>query len=155
MLMLGFWVLGFPAPVFLGILTGILGQIPYVGPLMGCLIALLVSGTDFPGNVSMAYNVLVLFALIRLLDDFILIPSVVGKSLNLHPLLSILMLFAGGVISGISGLMLALPMLGVVMLLGETLEIIFTDKRLLARHAFAVKLRNLAARRDLDPYLPQ
>ena len=149
MLTAGFWLLGFPAPIFLGIVTGILGQVPYVGPLVGLIIALLVSGTDFPGNVSMAYSVVVLFLLIRLLDDFVFIPSVVGKSLNLHPLLSILMLFAGGAIAGIAGLMLALPLLGVVLLLGQTLEILLTDPRLRARHAYARQLRDIAARRDL------
>ncbi|MFM9913416.1 MAG: AI-2E family transporter [Methylophilaceae bacterium] len=149
MLIVGFWALGFPAPIFLGIVAGILSQVPYLGPLIGFVLALLVSGTDFPGNVNMAYNVAVLFVVIRLLDDFVFIPSVVGKSLNLHPLLSILMLFVGGTIAGIAGLMLALPMLGIVMLLGETLEIIFTDKRLMARHAYAVQLRELAAKRDL------
>ncbi|MCE9632721.1 MAG: AI-2E family transporter [Methylophilales bacterium] len=149
MLILGFWLLDFPAPIFLGIVVGILGQVPYVGPLIGCILALLVSGTDFPGDVSTAYNVVILFLVIRLLDDFLLIPSVVGKSLNLHPLLSILMLFVGGTIAGIAGLMLVLPILGIVMLLGETLEIILTDKRLMARHAYAVQLRELAAKRDL------
>jgi predicted PurR-regulated permease PerM len=154
MLIVGFWVLGFPAPIFLGIVTGILGQIPYLGPLLGLIISLLVSGTDFPGDISMAYNVTVLFLLIRVLDDFVFIPAVVGKSLHLHPLLSILMLFAGGVIAGISGLMLALPILGIVLLLGQTLEIVFTDRRLLARHAYAKQLRDTAANVDLKPYQP-
>lgn len=149
MLILGFWMLGFPAPIFLGIVAGILSQVPYVGPLMGLVLALLVSGTDFSGDVGMAYNVAILFGVIRLLDDFVFIPAVVGKSLNLHPLLSILMLFAGGTIAGVAGLMLTLPILGIVMLLGETLEIIFTDRRLMARHAYATELRELAAKRDL------
>jgi predicted PurR-regulated permease PerM len=149
MLIVGFWALGFPSPIFLGIVAGILSQVPYLGPLIAFVLALLVSGTDFPGNVNMAYNVAILFGVIRLLDDFVLIPSVVGKSLNLHPLLSILMLFVGGSIAGIAGLILVLPILGIVMLLGETLEIILTDRRLLARHAYAVKLRELTAKRDL------
>ncbi len=149
MLIASFWMLGFPAPIFLGVAAGILSQVPYVGPLIGLVLALLVSGTDFPGDVGMAYNVAILFGAIRLLDDFVFIPAVVGKSLNLHPLLSILMLFVGGTIAGVSGLMLTLPILGIVMLLGETLEIILTDRRLMARHAYAVQLRKLAAKRDL------
>jgi predicted PurR-regulated permease PerM len=116
---------------------------------MGCLVSLLVVGTDFPDKVSMAYSVIALFVIIRLLDDFVFIPTVVGKSLRLHPLLSILMLFVGGTIAGIAGLMLALPMLGIIMLLGETMEIILTDQRLRARHAFALQLRKQSAESDL------
>jgi predicted PurR-regulated permease PerM len=149
MLTLGLWVLGMPSALMLGILVGLISQIPYVGPIIGCLISLLVVGTDFADKTSMAYEVMTLFVVIRLLDDFVFIPTVVGKSLRLHPLLSILMLFVGGTIAGISGLMLALPMLGIIMLLGETLEIIFTDQRLRARHAFALKLRKQSAESDL------
>lgn len=154
MLTLGLWMLGIPSPLLLAIMAGLLGQIPYLGPMLGGLMVLLVTGTDFPGNTSMAYGVILLFAAIRLLDDLVFIPVIVGKSLRLHPLLSLLMLFIGGAIADVAGLMLALPILGIVMLLGETLEFILTDPRLRARHAFAVKLRNHAARRDLDTYPP-
>jgi predicted PurR-regulated permease PerM len=73
----------------------------------------------------------------------------VGKSLRLHPLLSLLMLLVGGAIAGIAGLMLVLPVMGVTLLLGETLELILTDIRLRARHAFSVFLRKRAAEVDL------
>ncbi|HEY8085429.1 MAG TPA: AI-2E family transporter [Methylophilaceae bacterium] len=150
MLTVGLFILGIHSgALMLGILVGLISQIPYVGPLIGCLVSLLVVGTDFPNALSMAYGVIILFVCIRLLDDFLFIPTVVGKSLRLHPLLSILMLFIGGTIAGISGLMLALPMLGIIMLLGETLEIIFTDQRLRARHLFALKLRKQSAESDL------
>lgn len=151
MLTVGLLILGIHSALMLGIMVGLISQIPYVGPLIGCLVSLLVVGTDFPNALPMAYGVIILFVCIRLLDDFVFIPTIVGKSLRLHPLLSILMLFVGGTIAGISGLMLALPMLGIFMLLGETLEIIFTDQRLRARHAFALKLRKRAAASDLKP----
>jgi predicted PurR-regulated permease PerM len=155
MLFIGLWALGIPSPLLLATIAGIIGQIPYLGPLLGGLMILLIAGTDFPGDVSIAYGVILLFAAIRLLDDFVFMPAVVGKSLRLHPLLSVLMLFIGGAIADVAGLMLALPILGIVMLLGETLEFILTDPRLRARHAFALKLREHAARSDLDPYQPQ
>ncbi len=151
MITVGLWILGIHSALMLGVLVGLISQIPYVGPLAGCMVSLLVVGTDFPNTLSMAYGVIILFVCIRLLDDFVFIPTIVGKSLHLHPLLSILMLFVGGTIAGISGLMLALPMLGIIMLLGETLEIIFTDQRLRARHAFALKLRKQSAASDLTP----
>jgi predicted PurR-regulated permease PerM len=149
MLTIGFAVIGLSSPVMLGVSTALIGQVPYVGPLLGCLAAILVTGTDFPGHISLAYGVMGLFLLVRLLDDLVFIPAIVGKSLRLHPLLSLLMLLVGGAIAGIAGLMLVLPVMGVTLLLGETLELILTDIRLRARHAFSVFLRKRAAEVDL------
>ena len=56
-----------------------------------------------------------------------------GKSLNIHPLLTVLMIFVGGAVAGVPGLMLVLPVLGVVMGLGETSGQLLTDPRLRAR----------------------
>ncbi len=151
LLSVGFWLIGLSSPLMLGGVAAILGQIPYIGPLIGCLAAILVTGTDFPGQVGLAYGVLGLFLLVRLLDDLVFIPVIVGKSLRLHPLLSLLMLLVGGAIAGIAGLMLVLPVMGMALLLGETLELIFTDPRLRARHAFSVTLRKRAAEADLIP----
>ena len=149
LLWLGFSCLGMPSPILLGSMAGILGQIPYIGPLLGCFAALLVAGTNFPSDITLAYEIIGLFVCIRLLDDVVFIPNVIGKSLSIHPLLSILMLFIGGSIAGVAGLMLVLPMLGIVMLLGETFEIVLTDPRLRARHRYAARLRTIATTSDL------
>lgn len=150
LLWLGFSWLGMPSPILLGSTVAILGQIPYLGPLLGCITALLVAGTSSPGNIALAYGIIGLFIVMRILDDVVFIPHIIGKSLSIHPLLSLLMLFIGGSIAGVAGLMLVLPMLGIVMLLGETFEIVLTDARLLARHAYAAQLRATAARSDLN-----
>jgi len=55
---------------------------------------------------------------VRLLDDFVFLPATVGKSLKLHPLVSVLMLFVGGAVAGVPGLALVLPLLGVAMVVG-------------------------------------
>ena len=59
------------------------------------------------------------------------------------------MIFVGGAVAGVAGLMLVLPLLGVVMVLGETIGDIVTDPRLRARHAFAKRLRHRQATQDL------
>ncbi|MGE5490345.1 MAG: AI-2E family transporter, partial [Actinomycetota bacterium] len=70
-------------------------------------------------------------------------------SLKMHPLLTVLMIFAGGAVAGVPGLMLVLPVLGVMMVLGETAGMVVTDPRLRARHAYAQRLRRRAVTRDL------
>ena len=73
----------------------------------------------------------------------------IGRSLNLHPLLTVVMIFVGGAVAGVAGLMLVLPLLGIVMVLGETIGEIVTDPRLRARHEFARNLRHQQVTSDL------
>lgn len=149
-LALGLWGLGISAPLLLGLATAVLAWVPYVGSILGCALVVLVAATDFPGNPGMAYGAIALFVVVRLLDDFFFMPMTVGRSLHLHPLLTVLMIFVGGAVAGVSGLMLVLPLLGVVMVLGETVGQVVTDPRLRARHAHAMRLRHEAVTGDLQ-----
>ncbi len=145
----GLWLLGIPGPLMLGLICAVLAWVPYVGSILGGLLVVLVAATDFPADPSMAYWAIALFVLVRLLDDFLYMPMTIGKSLELHPLITVLMIFAGGAVAGISGLMLVLPVLGVVMVIGETIGIIVSDPRLMARHHHARELRQRQASADL------
>lgn len=145
----GLWVLGLPHPILIGTIAALLGVIPYLGPLLGCALALMIAATDLPGEPSLIYWIMGLFALVRLLEDFLFMPLIVGKSLHIHPLVAILMFIVGETIAGVAGLMLVIPILGIVMVLGETLETIWGDFRLHARHAHARRLRWQRATSDL------
>ena len=148
-LVFGLWLLGAPSPLTLGLIAAVLGWIPYIGPIIGCVLAVMVAATDFPGEISLVYAVIALFGVLRILDDFIFVPFVIGKNMSIHPLLTLLMFFVGEAIAGVAGLMLVIPILGIVMVMGETLEIIFRDARLRARHLYARQLQKRAANRDL------
>jgi predicted PurR-regulated permease PerM len=73
----------------------------------------------------------------------------VGRSLHLHPLVSVLMLFVGGAVAGVPGLALVLPLLGVATVVGTALSEIVTDRRLRARHHQALRLQAAQAAADL------
>jgi len=75
-----------------------------------------------------------------LLDDFVFMPLTIGRKLHIHPLLSVLMFFLGATVAGATGLVLALPVLGVVMVIGEAVSQIVTDRRLTARYKAARQL---------------
>ncbi len=145
----GLWLLGFPGALALGLICAVLAWVPYVGSILGGLLVVLVAATDFPAAPQMAWWAVGLFVVARLLDDFVYMPLTVGKSLHMHPLVTVLMIFVGGAVAGISGLMLVLPVLGVVMVCGETVGKIVTDPRLMARHRHAVALRRKQASADL------
>lgn len=145
----GLWLLGFPGALALGFICAVLAWIPYVGSILGGLLVVLVAATDFPDAPRMAYWAVALFIVARLLDDFVYMPLTVGRSLHMHPLVTVLMIFAGGAVAGISGLMLVLPVLGVVMVSGDTIGRVVTDARLMARHRHARILRRRQASADL------
>ena len=149
-LSIGLKVIGFDHVLLLSVLTAVFAWIPYLGSLLGCFLVVLVAATDFPTQPWMAYGVLVLFIFVRMLDEFIYMPLTLGKSLRMHPVVSVVMLLVGGAIGGVSGLFLVIPILGMAMVVGEVLGEILTDRRLLARHRYALELRSIAAREGLS-----
>jgi predicted PurR-regulated permease PerM len=145
----GLWLIGIDGALLLGLAAAVLAWIPFVGSVVGCLLVVLVVATDFPGQPGVAYAAIGLFVAVRLLDDFVFMPVTIGKSLNMHPLVTVLMIFVGGAVAGVPGLMLVLPVLGVIMVLGETAGQLLTDPRLRARHAHAKALEQRRVTRDL------
>lgn len=145
----GLALIGVSGPILLGVVTAVLAWIPYVGSIVGCLLVVLVAATDFPGQPAMAYAAIGLFVIVRLLDDFLFMPLTIGRSLKMHPLLTVVMIFVGGAVAGIAGLMLVLPLLGIVMVLGESIGEVVTDPRLRARHEHAQELRRRQVTADL------
>nr|WP_315401479.1 AI-2E family transporter [uncultured Duganella sp.] len=148
-LALGLWAIGVSSPLVLGLIAAVLAWVPYVGSILGCVLVVMVASTDAPGDPSVAYLAIGVFILVRLLDDFVFMPLTLGRSLHIHPLITVLMIFIGGYVAGVAGLMLVLPLLGVVMVVGETLGRLITDPRLRARHRNAIHLRDKQASADL------
>jgi predicted PurR-regulated permease PerM len=146
----GLWAVGVSSPLILGLIAAVLAWVPFVGSIAGCLLVVMVASTDAPGDPLVAYSAIGIFMMVRALDDFVFMPLTLGRSLHIHPLISVLMIFIGGEIAGIAGLMLVLPLLGVVMVVGETLGRLITNPRLRARHRNAIALRTRQASVDLN-----
>jgi len=157
----GLFALGVSPALLLGLTAAVLSWIPYLGSVIGCIVVVLVAATDFPDRPSIAYACLALFLCVRLLDDFVFLPLTIGRKLHIHPLLSVLMFFLGATVAGGTGLVLALPVLGVVTVVSETVAQIVMDRRLRARYrtARAFATAGDASRynepRPPDPNLPR
>ena len=149
-LALGLWTIGVSSPLLLGLFCAVLAWVPFVGSVVGCALVVIVASTDAPSNPFIAYGAIGVFVLVRLLDDFVFMPLTLGRSIRVHPLVTVLMIFIGGALAGVVGLMLVLPLLGVVMVVGETLGRLVTNPRLRARHRYARTLRTRQASIDLD-----
>jgi predicted PurR-regulated permease PerM len=145
----GLWILGLKAPFLLAIVAAVMAWLPYLGSIGGGLLVALVAAHDFPNSPWLPYEVVGLFIGVRLLDDFVFMPLTVGRSLHMHPLVTVLMILLGGAVAGISGLLLVMPVLGVVMVAGQIIGELITDQRILARHRHARQLSQRRARIDL------
>ena len=148
---LGLWAIGVPGAPALGLLAAVLAWVPFVGPIIAGIIVVLVTATDLPHDPDIVYAVIVLLVCVRLLDDFVFMPLTVGRSLRMHPLPTVLLIFIGGAVAGITGLILALPLAAVVMVVAGTIGGILDNPRLRARHAFAKRLRTQRVTVDLTP----
>jgi predicted PurR-regulated permease PerM len=137
---LGLSALGMHNALWLGLGAAVLAWIPYLGSLVGGIMVVLIAATDFPEKLWLPYACLGLFVGVRLLDDFVFMPLTVGRKLHVHPLLSVLMLFLGAAVAGATGLVLVLPLFGVVAVVGETVSQVVTDPRLKARYKAARQL---------------
>jgi predicted PurR-regulated permease PerM len=146
---LGLAVLGIPGALGLALLAAVLSWIPIVGSIIGCIIVVLVTVADGAATPGLVYAAIALFLLVRLLDDFVFMPLTVGRSLQMHPLVSVLLLFIGGAVAGVLGLIIVLPLAGVVMIVVDCVARILLDRRLMARYAFARRLRSMSANADL------
>ena len=146
---LGLWVIGIPNALMLGAVTAVLSWVPVIGPFIGAILVVLVTATDFPNQPELVYAAIALLVSMRLLDDFVFMPLTVGRSLRMHPLPTVLLIFIGGAVAGVPGLILALPLAGLVMVIVGTIGGILDDPRLRARHAFAKRLRAQRITADL------
>ncbi len=148
-LALGLWMIGVSGALVLGIVAALLAWIPVVGPAVAGVIVALVAAAEFPNDPWVVYAAVGVFLLARLVDAFVTMPLTVGRSIRMHPLPSVLMLFIGGAVAGIPGLVLALPLAGVVSAVVGTIGGIIDDPRLHARHAYAKRLEAQRMNADL------
>jgi len=146
---IGLFVIGLPNAFALGLMAAILAWVPFVGSVIGCVIVVLVAATDFPSEPWVVYASVALFLFVRLLDDFVFMPLTVGRSLHMHPLPTVVLIFVGGAVAGITGLILVLPLAGVTMVIAGTIGGIVNDPRLRARNTFANALRARRITADL------
>jgi predicted PurR-regulated permease PerM len=106
-------ILGVPYSVLLGVLTGLLETIPFVGPITAGAIACLVAlGHPNPfGWSQLVYVsvVAIMYTILRHAEDYLVIPTVIGRAVRLHPAIVIFSLLTGGAVFGLLGIILAVP----------------------------------------------
>ncbi|WP_133441046.1 AI-2E family transporter [Chryseobacterium salivictor] len=112
-------VLGVKYAILLGVLTGLLNVIPYIGILFSCLIACVIS---FATGGTHILFVLIGYVVIHLIDGNITLPLVVGSKVKINPLFTFIGLLIGEELWGISGMFLSIPFLAILKIIFERVE---------------------------------
>jgi predicted PurR-regulated permease PerM len=109
---IGLAIVGVRPAILFGIITGFLNTIPYVGVLISnitfTLIALL---TKSP---TTAVIVFCMYVVVQFIDNNIVVPRIVGAQVQINALATILVVLVGGELCGVAGMVLGIPMLGIL-----------------------------------------
>lgn len=111
---IGLSIIGLDFAFLIGFTAGIANVIPYVGPLIGCVPAIIV-GVLSPNPIMAVWAVLLLLA-VQQLDGAVISPKIVGDSMGLHPIFVIMAIIIGGTLAGILGMLLSVPIAGIIKL---------------------------------------
>jgi putative permease len=107
------WFLGVKYFLLIGTFAGLANLVPFLGPIAGGTLAVVISVID-TGNFTQGLYIVLAFALIKLIDDAVVQPLVVARSVHMHPLTVLLAVLAGGKLFGILGMLLSVPATGFV-----------------------------------------
>ncbi|MBT3617946.1 MAG: AI-2E family transporter [Candidatus Marinimicrobia bacterium] len=114
--------------VFIGIIAGLANLIPLVGPFVGMIPAILIAFMNNIGNdVAMAHqlfgvvpspfyvlDIVVMFIIVQQIEGNLITPTLVGKSVGIHPMMVMISLIIGGTLMGPLGMLFAVPATGIL-----------------------------------------
>mgnify|MGYP001587241302 CR=1 FL=1 len=106
---IGLYMAGIKYAIVIGIIAGAANVIPFVGPLIGIVVGSIAVLIDTGSGVGVL-KVLGVFAVVKLLDDVVIAPLAVGKSVDVHPMMVIIAILVGGFFMGVLGMLLAVPL---------------------------------------------
>lgn len=105
---LGLWLIGLDYALAVGVISGVLVFVPYLGAIVGVALGTLAGWTQF-GDFTALIQVWAVFAVGQLLESLAITPWLVGERVGLHPVVVIFALMAFGHLFGFFGVLLAIP----------------------------------------------
>jgi len=118
---IGFSIVGVQNAVFFAVLCGTLEIIPFVGNITGTTLTVLMALAQGGGG-TMVISVIIVYGLVQFIQSYILQPLVVGKDVDVNPLFTIMVLVLGEAVWGVGGMVLAIPLLGMIKVVFDRIE---------------------------------
>ncbi len=119
------FIIGVPFALVLGLIAGIFEALPYVGPILGAIPALIVALLSDPAS---ALWVAIAFFAIQQVENLLLVPRIAGKSVKLHPALVMVVLVIGNELAGFWGMLIAVPVTAMLRDVFKYLYLRFQDE---------------------------
>ena len=110
---LGLQIISFPFALLLGLFAGLMNLVPYVGPVIGFIPALLIGVINGMPLLDVSI-VLTVYVIAQLIDNLILIPILVARMMKLHPVTVVVVVIAGAQFLGILGMIISIPVANAV-----------------------------------------
>lgn len=117
----GLTILGIRYALFFGVLAALLTVIPFIGIFIGSALPILMALLT-KDSIWYAVGVLAIFAFVQFLEGNFITPNIVGRKVSINPLMAILALVVGGAVWGIVGMIIAIPLLGVLKVVLDNVE---------------------------------
>ena len=118
---IGLNIIGLKYAFIIGLIVGVTNIIPYLGPVIGMIPAIGIAFIEHPDPVIMSVYVIITLLIVQLIDNSVVSPLAVGKSVDLHPLIVIISVILGGALMGVWGMLLAVPVFCALKVTFETL----------------------------------
>ncbi len=109
----GLWLVDLHLGLLVGFLAGLISFIPYVGSISGFLMAIVLVVTQY-GTLPKILEVIAVFLIGQFLEGNFLTPKLVGENIGLHPVWVMFALLAGGVLLGLLGMIIAVPVAAII-----------------------------------------
>lgn len=110
---LGLTILGVDNSITIGMIAGIGHLIPYFGPLIGGIPAIIIALLQF-GDTSILLSIVLMFVIIYTLDNGYIQPNLLSHGTDMHPLVIIILILFGSQVMGILGMLIAVPLATVI-----------------------------------------
>lgn len=131
---IGLWFVGLDLAILIGMLSGLLSFVPYLGLIIGLGAGLIAAFVQFGEWLPLVW-VLLVFGVVQTFESVWLTPTLVGDRIGLHPVAVIFAVLAGGQLFGFLGVLLALPVAAVVMVVLRYLHERYEESELYAGDA--------------------
>ncbi|MDN3673586.1 AI-2E family transporter [Flavobacterium branchiarum] len=118
---LGLYIIGVKYFILLGLITGILNMIPYIGIFIAGVLTVLASLTGTP-EISIILGILIVNVIVQLIDNNILVPLIINTKVEINALFSIVGIIIGGGVAGISGMFLAIPLMAILKIIFDRID---------------------------------
>lgn len=115
---IGLIALSIPHAILFGFIAAILTVVPYVGIIIGALLPIAMAWITYD-SIWYPIGIVAIFSFVQYLEANVIFPLAVGRRLNVNMLVMLIVIFGGGLLWGVSGMILFVPFVGIAKLVAD------------------------------------